>query len=136
CGGKIPLAEACAARGLDAQSVLRRLEAAGAAGAGPSDPDGMGLAELADHIVATHHAYLRRELPRLDFMTQKVAAVHADHEPRLIDIREIFLACRDELEQHTLKEEAVLFPMIRELERSDGPVSFHCGTLANPIRVM
>jgi iron-sulfur cluster repair protein YtfE (RIC family) len=30
----------------------------------------MGLTELADHIEATHHAYLREELPRLDAMIE------------------------------------------------------------------
>src|SRR5690606_7036272 len=33
-------------------------------------------------------------------------------------------------------EERVLFPMIRTLEAAEGPVAFHCGSLANPIRAM
>jgi regulator of cell morphogenesis and NO signaling len=37
-----------------------------------------------------HHGYLREELPRLDFMTRKVAAVHGDHEPRLLEVRRVF----------------------------------------------
>jgi len=136
CGGKTPLADACAARGLDPDAVLRRLESAEADGPETIDAAAMGLAELADHIVATHHNYLREELPRLDFMTRKVAAVHGDAEPRLHEIRQVFVACRVELDAHTLKEEHVLFPMIRELEQANGPVAFHCGSLANPIRMM
>lgn len=136
CGGKLPLAEACAARGIDPDAVLRRLETVDADDPEALDADAMGLSELADHIVETHHAYLRKELPRLDFMTEKVAGVHGDTEPRLHEIRRVFIACRDELDAHMLKEERVLFPMIRELEQADGPVSFHCGSLANPIRMM
>src|SRR4029450_945191 len=41
-----------------------------------------------------------------------------------------------DLEPHMLKEERVLFPMIRELTRSPAMPSFHCGTLRNPISVM
>ena len=50
----------------------------------------MSLTELCDHIEFVHHGYLREELPRLDFMTRKVAAVHGDHEPRLLEVRRVF----------------------------------------------
>lgn len=70
CGGKLPLAEACEKKGLDPDAVLRLIRDAEADAPrdAPVDANAMGLAELADHIVATHHAYLREELPRLDFM--------------------------------------------------------------------
>ena len=138
CGGKIPLAEACEKKGLDPEVVLEQLREADrkAAETGLVDADAMGLAELADHIEQTHHAYLREELPRLDFMTKKVAAVHGEHEPRLHELRTAFEGFRDELLQHMSKEEQVLFPMIRQIEQADGPVRFHCGSLANPIRMM
>ena len=35
-----------------------------------------------------------------------------------------------------LKEERVLFPMIRELATRGEPTTFHCGTVRNPISVM
>lgn len=137
CGGKVPLESACRKKGLDPQRIVEALEIADSnSPPNGADPSDMGLAELADHIEATHHAYLRDELPRLDFITRKVAGAHGDREPRLHQIQEVFLACREELEAHMLKEERVLFPMIRELDGSQGPVSFHCGSLANPIRMM
>ncbi len=138
CGGKIPLAEACEKKALNPDEVLDRIHQADAEAddAALVDADAMGLAELADHIEATHHAYLKEELPRLDFMTRKVAAVHGEGEPRLNDIREIFVAFQEELTSHMMKEEQVLFPMIRQIEQADGPVQFHCGSLANPIRMM
>lgn len=136
CGGKVPLHEACRARGLDPEHIEAELARVSTEQAEPNNPSSMGLADLADHIESTHHAYLREELPRLDFLTKKVAQVHGDAEPRLNEIRRVFVACREELESHMLKEERVLFPMIRELERADGPVTFHCGSLANPIRMM
>lgn len=138
CGGKVPLQEACRNRGLDPEQVATELAAVVDAdtAAQTDNPAVMGLTELADHIEATHHTYLRKELPRLDFMTEKVAQVHGDAEPRLREIRQVFVACRQELEAHMLKEERVLFPMIRELEQACGPVNLHCGSLANPIRMM
>ncbi|MGZ4703074.1 MAG: hemerythrin domain-containing protein, partial [Ilumatobacteraceae bacterium] len=43
---------------------------------------------------------------------------------------------RADLEPHMLKEERMLFPMIRELAGSTDVPSFHCGSLRNPISVM
>src|SRR4029079_17288849 len=76
CGGKLPLAEACARRGLDVDAVRRSLETEDAAGV----PDGTDsqqapLAELCNHIVVTHHDLLRRELPRLCNLLDKLVRV-------------------------------------------------------------
>lgn len=136
CGGKITLADACAKRGIDPLALLDKFEDAGH-GEGTGSPiDRMGLAELVDHIVGTHHAYLREELPRIDALTLKVASVHGQANPSLLNVRECFVECRAELEAHMIKEEHVLFPMIRELE---APTSCACGTrrsISGPIRMM
>jgi regulator of cell morphogenesis and NO signaling len=140
CGGKLPLTDACAKAGVDPDAVLRQIELADAdaeqRGAGLVDADALTLTELADHIEQTHHAYLRAELPRLDQMTDKVFRVHGEHEPRLADVRAAFVALRDELTTHMMKEEQILFPMIRRLESAEGPPQFHCGSIANPIGQM
>ena len=96
----------------------------------------MSLTELADHIEQTHHTYLHSELPRLDEMTEKVASVHGERDPRLHQIREIFLALATEMSNHMMKEERILFPMVRQLDASETTPTFHCGSLANPIRQM
>lgn len=138
CGGKVSLDQACKKRGLDVTEVLQRLEQCDQTGCSEPliDADSMTLTELANHIEATHHAYLKEELPRLDSMTEKVARVHGEHEPRLAQTRQAFLALRAELEPHMMKEERILFPIIRQLEQAEGPLQFHCGSVANPIRQM
>ena len=137
CGGKRTLAEACAERGLDLPQVADELQQAAAQ---PDktlvDASALGLAELADHIEQTHHAYLKRELPRIEALTEKVAAAHGQRDPRLVALRKTFLDFQAELVSHMLKEERVLFPMLRLLARSEHPVALHCGSLAHPIRVM
>jgi regulator of cell morphogenesis and NO signaling len=136
CGGKIPLAEACSNKSVDAQQVLQRIITDDAVDNRLIDADAMGLADLADHIEHTHHAYLREELPRLEYMTRKVAAVHGEHDPRLHQVRDTFLAFQEEMFSHMAKEEQMLFPMIRQIEKAKSPLAFHCGSLANPIRMM
>jgi regulator of cell morphogenesis and NO signaling len=138
CGGKKTLAEVCREQNLDPQAFLATLDQAMPASDGRAlvDAASMSLTELVDHIVKTHHAYLREELPRLNMLTERVVSAHGGDDPRLLDVRETFLAMADELTRHMMKEEQILFPMICEVERSEGCPTFHCGSIANPIRQM
>lgn len=120
CGGKKPLSEACQAKGLDPRTVVAMLAALdGVASASTANPDAMSLSELCDHIEEAHHGYLEEELPRLDFMTRKVAAVHGDHEPRLLEVRRVFESFSAEIIPHTKEEHDTVFPAIRRLESSN-----------------
>lgn len=141
CGGQRSLAEACAQKGLDAQSVVQTLKAMEAmAGAEPSaarDWSQASLTELADHIQETHHRYVREEMPRVLALLEKVASVHGGNHPELHQVKQHFTALGNELLSHLHKEEAILFPVIRQLEAGQiTPAHLPFGTVANPIRVM
>lgn len=121
CGGKKSLAEACQAKKLDPATVVAMLSALDNSGKEvQADPDTLTLTELCDHIERVHHAYLREELPRLDFLTRKVAATHGDAEPRLLDVRRVFELFSQKLSAHTAEENERVFPAIRQLEGVDG----------------
>lgn len=121
CGGKKPLADVCRGKGLDPATVVAMLSALdGAPDAALAHPDAMSLSELCDHIEQAHHDYLREELPRLDFMTRKVAAVHGEHEPRLLEVRRVFESFSAEMTAHTKEEDTVVFPSIRRLKSANG----------------
>jgi len=139
CGGKRTLEEACAKRGLDLKAVLAELEAFDAEANTQPDavrPANLTMTELADDIERTHHAYLREELPRLGDLVKKVSAVHGQAHPWLAGLTSVYAELVAELEPHMLKEEQILFPMIRELDRAATAPSFHCGSVGNPIRMM
>jgi len=139
CGGRTALAEACQSRGLDATAILdeARRAAGSAAAAVETDWRKASLTELAEHIVATHHAYMKTQLPRLEAMLQKILTAHsARHAGVLVPLAETFLAMREELDGHLMKEERILFPLVRALESGTGSRAFHCGSVQNPIRVM
>ncbi len=87
CGGRQPLAEASAARGLDPELVAAALRESDAEppAADERNWSQAGLAELADHIEATHHAWLRAELPRLAGLAAKVADVHGPRHPEYVE---------------------------------------------------
>ncbi|MCH9033083.1 MAG: iron-sulfur cluster repair di-iron protein, partial [Planctomycetes bacterium] len=138
CGGKISLAEACATRGTDLDAVLKALNKSQANTSPKSEKDWSqeSMTSLVDHIVATHHAYLREEFPRLTKMTERVVQVHGERHLELPEVRDVFAALRNELEQHMQKEEQILFPMIKQLDSGVAGAAGHCGTIANPIRMM
>lgn len=136
CGGKRSLAEVCQDKGWIPEVLIAQLEdTADALREGPVvDAASMSLIELADHIENTHHTYLRNELPRLDTLTDKVAAVHGHEDSRLNELRIMFRHFAKDLSAHMQKEERILFPLIRQLDRDPSSLECLCGTIANPIQ--
>lgn len=134
CGGQQTLAAASEDRGIDAQAVIAALDSLDA---GPA-PDWVAMTPeaLVDHLLSTHHPYLHDELPRIEALAEKVAGVHGERHPELVELYRMCTALRADLEPHMAKEEQILFPMVRELVAADVPPSFHCGSVANPVSAM
>ena len=135
CGGATSLSMACERAGLDAAMVAAELSAA-TVDAEPAAWTTMTAAELVDHLESTHHRYLWDELPRITALVDKIVAVHGERHPELARVAACYADIRNDLEPHLLKEERVLFPMVRELAAATESPVFHCGTLRNPISVM
>lgn len=141
CGGRKPLSQACQDRALDLDIVLAALESA-VRGNGETATEWVSLTleALCQHIVTAHHEYVRREIPRLWQLAQKVVARHGDTHPELIRIQQLIRHAGEDLIQHLAKEEQILFPAIVNMERglsSGGPRSLGCfGSIRNPICVM
>lgn len=115
CGGKKTLRESCVAKSLVPEQVMAQLEKCDQTDTAPTqDPATLTPGLLADHIESTHHAYLKRELPRLSQLLDKVVAAHGRTNPYLHELKAVFEPFRSELEQHMAKEEQVLFPWIRQ----------------------
>jgi len=138
CGGKRRLSDACERAGASPDAVIEALDAADHIDRSDvaNDWSNATISELIDHILSAHHAYLRRELPRLSEMAEKVVRAHGQRCPWVLDCQNVLADLRSELESHMMKEEQMLFPMIRALETATAVPSFHCGSLRNPITVM
>ncbi len=142
CGGKRPLDEVCRSKGQDPEVVRRELAAA-LSGAAPGERDWSNapLRELVEHIVATHHAYLRRELPAIEARLHKVYRVYNErYGPTLTGLPEVYAELRSELELHLQKEEMILFPSVvayEEAVRSGQPLPRSpFGSVVHPIHMM
>jgi regulator of cell morphogenesis and NO signaling len=103
----------------------------------PTDWMQAPLSTLIDHILDTHHAYMKVQLPRVEARLAKVLHAHGDrHGDMLCAVARVYGAMKAELDGHLAKEEMVLFPLVRALEGGAPSGSFHCGSVQNPIRVM
>jgi len=140
CGGRTTLSDACRKAGRTPEEVITALgvadEDAVEAGSETTDWRTTSLTALTRHIVDTHHAFMKRELPRVADLLVKVRNAHEGHHPELAELAQVFGALRAEIEGHLGKEEQVLFPLIQEMEATRQAGTAHCGSVGNPIRVM
>lgn len=132
CGGKIPLAQACAEKQVPLDALLQAL----AAGSEPhtSEPP-EGVSALIAHIIEQHHVFESAELRRLAPLADKVIRVHGGRHPELAEVGRLMRELTGDLLPHMQKEEIVLFPAMRALESGEhGRACF--ATLAQPLSVM
>lgn len=127
CGGHVTLEQACERAGLSPTSILEEIHSEETRPQPFERWDQKPLAELLDHLLTNFHEPHRRELPRLVEMSQKVESVHALKPDCPRGLAEHLQQMHAELEQHMLKEEDILFPMIRQ---------GHGAMAAMPIQVM
>lgn len=119
CGGNRVLAEAIKEQKLNEEEVMQKLEEAYLETKELSKNVNfreMKSPELMDYIVNTHHAYLRRTLPETAELTTKILRAHGGNHQELFKVHKLFNTLRMELEQHLIKEEELLFPIIKKYE--------------------
>ncbi len=135
CGGKRSLEEACQEKGLDVIKIKKQLEdtekqpAAGA----QLDFNNLKLSFLADYIVNVHHAYVYENAPIIEDLANKVAQHHGTNMPFLNDVYQKVAELNRELITHLKKEEQVLFPAIKMMEKG-GEVPL--ASIKEPINMM
>ncbi|MEO8877768.1 MAG: iron-sulfur cluster repair di-iron protein [Polyangiaceae bacterium] len=113
CRGGVTVKEACAGKGLDADALFAELDAAVQVKAEPAeDPREMSTGQLVEHLVTSHHAYLRKALPFAEQLANKVARVHGQHNPKLPELAKVVCELRESFEPHLDEEETSLFPSL------------------------
>ena len=119
CGGKKSLKQACNEVGADIYEVEIALEKSSQ---NPSanllhfnswQPD-----YLADYIYNQHHVKYYEEQPIISELSENVVKRHSAQYPHLLKIRSTFHFLNKELNAHFLKEEKVVFPYIKALQKA------------------
>jgi regulator of cell morphogenesis and NO signaling len=124
CGGNIPLSAAAAQNGLKMDTLLEELKVVfEKSKATETDLEVWTSSDsntIIDHVINHYHRATEEELTMLSPYVTKVARVHGDHHPELLKVYELFYELKKELLEHMAKEEAVVFPIIKQL--ADGTV--------------
>lgn len=122
CGGNRPLIEAIKEQKLNEDEVLKKLneafEESKKLGEISKDFRELSPRELIDYIENKHHTYVKRALPELNELTTKIMRVHGANHEVLFKVHRDFSTIKAELEQHLIKEEDILFPLVKDYERS------------------
>lgn len=114
----LPLRQVCANLGLDVATTIILVQSAATALEMPPEinAEDMTITQLADHIENTHHAYVKKEIPRLFELARAVVSEHGECDPRLLEMETMIHVLADEFKEHMLEEEAGLFPFMRRAE--------------------
>lgn len=142
CGGRKMFFDACRNANADPEKVIEGLNHVLDA---PATPDQVRLAsepltELIDHILDKHHTFTHDELRNLPPLMDKVARVHGEHHPELLELRNLLTNLASDLSMHMFKEENVLFPYIKDVDtaitQNRSLMYPPFGTVQHPIRMM
>lgn len=124
CGGKQTLAHAASRRELNLDAIEAELSQLALQ---PQEKDWRRapLADIIDHIIVRYHDRHREQLPELILQATKVERVHADKLSVPRGLAKYLTQLHDELASHMMKEENILFPMIKQGmgRQTAGPIS-------------
>lgn len=120
CGGNRPLHDAVAEKNLNEDEIVQALNEGYqkmlAMNTESTNWAEVSSADLIDHVMQTHHAYLNDELPMLGQLVTKIYRVHGPSHSELGDVYNHFHDLSKELMEHIIKEDQVIFPLIKSYE--------------------
>lgn len=120
CGGKKSVAQVCREKCIDEESLYREISTVQNGVVSPLYAfNEWSLTFLTEYIINVHHSYVNKNLGLIGEFASKVAKVHGHHNTETIKIAELWSALVVELTTHMKKEELMLFPYIKNLEKFD-----------------
>lgn len=142
CGGGKTFMEACESAGADPKIVLEKISRISES----EETVELGwivnasLSQLVDYLEDKHHTFTKTELGQLLPLMEKVARVHGERHPELLELQGVFQTLCDDLLPHLRKEEMILFPYVREMEFKLGKgysaTLPNFGSVQHPVQVM
>jgi regulator of cell morphogenesis and NO signaling len=123
CGGNRLVCDVAKEQGVDADKLVKEInelyEKVKAEGDEDEDWTTRSMSDLIDHVINKHHAYLQTTLTPLGELVTKILRVHGPHHgEQLLQVHRLYHNLKMEFEEHLIKEEATVFPLIVEYERT------------------
>jgi regulator of cell morphogenesis and NO signaling len=126
CGGNTRLSDAARQRDLDAQAIADELAALDSDRTTEPDWRNEPASVLIDFLLKRFHERHREQFPELIRLANRVEQVHGHKVDCPTGLAEHLWCMQHELESHMLKEEQILFPMLRrdvESLKTQGPIA-------------
>jgi len=124
CGGNIPLSAAVSQNNLNLDTLLEELKVVFDKYENTEKDievwTNSDSNTIIDHVISNYHRVSEEELKMLSPYVTKVSRVHGDNHPELLEVNELFYEFKKELMEHMEKEEAIVFPLIKQI--ADGTV--------------
>ncbi|MEX1377303.1 MAG: iron-sulfur cluster repair di-iron protein [Eubacteriales bacterium] len=122
CGGKNTLENALSENSLNCEKVVSELEkeAEEIKLDNITNWNNESLSKIVDYILDKHHTFMKKALEEINILMFKILKVHYNtNGESLLVIHNLFGQLKTELEEHLVKEEENLFPLIKEYELND-----------------
>lgn len=121
CGGDLSLQKAIDLGQFDQELILSEIEQwlDNSNTHGQSsliDLEYLSISSLIQYIKDKHHAFTRTALETLSFLVKKIAHVHGEEHPELLELNKLFKTLNGELSAHLQKEELFVFPSFLYME--------------------
>lgn len=140
CKGKRTLAAACKEKNISLEDILAELQLFTAPEEKLQMPfEQMTAEQLIGYILIHHHFYVKQSMPTIYGHLEKIVNKHGERHPYMINVLQLFTAILQEMTSHMQKEEAILFPRIKEVEKlvAEGNAGQTSGSyITGPINVM
>jgi len=121
CGGNIPIKTAAAEKSINLDELMNELADVYEKSDVSDNLDvwtNSTSEEIIQHVIKQYHRPLEEELKSLSPYITKVSKVHGNNHPELLQVYQLFYELKNELLEHTAKEEATSFPNILTLEKN------------------
>jgi regulator of cell morphogenesis and NO signaling len=123
CGGDRILGDVIREQKLNAEEIMTKIEEEYnriiSEISSDVDWNTAAYSKLIDYVINTHHAYLTKELPKISELSAKILRVHGENHEELRKVYKLFHSLKMELDQHLIKEEEIVFPLIKEYEKNN-----------------
>lgn len=116
CGGGISIEEACKKKQIDTNDVLSDLKKLDQVESKSQNFNAWDIDYLIDHIIDTHHRFVRNKTVEISAYANKVARVYGKQYPENVTISQKFDLLSEDLIRHLSDEEETVFPLIRSVK--------------------
>lgn len=141
CNGNRKFSDVCKEKNIDMEKLVDEINAVTLKQSSNTfDYKSMDTDLLIDYVEKKHHRYVNNSIPVLLQYLDKLCKVHGNQHQELFEINNEFKECATALTAHMKKEELILFPIIRNMMKSNATHHElnlpHFKTVNNPINVM